>query len=455
MLSDSEIRLSKAIARLNEAPVALALQTRACFVPPEFLADETDLRNALGEIQARGYNTVLIPAFFEGESLFQTRRSGRLRGGRCPGHLALSITREYPFSVWLLVDFLAAGVPGTGKLGELARANGEWLMRDYQGNHQFDAGGGAPGLFCWTSVEYRRYLGNLLAELVDGYPVDGLFFDFRSFPESGDTPETWSHLGYSSLRRIQAELGLDLEAFLTNPTTDQFRAMERWRQGQLEHFVESICARVQEERFELVTGLLVSAEAVAPNAPWMPLYRRGVASEVALIVSPDGIADGVRDLDLAATGERPFLVAVEKEEGIVALGPPLRDIPATGFLVLEPDFETRRPLPPPDMFWTMTGALESDPIAAAATIMTTLTTRIDRADPVLLFFDELGEFLALDDPRDVTFKDIFKVRGDVQLIADQIAQDTEGSAEGRRVIVHELNRVARLLMLAPAQPIQY
>ncbi len=431
-----------------------ALQTRACILPKGALGREEDLKTVLQQYADRGYNTLIIPAFHEGSIYFRVSSYGNLKKGFCPGKETIKLLAEFQFTIWLLVDPLSAGSPDENEFGNVARWNREWLMKNHQGSYSIPANSDMPGLFCWTSLQFRRYLGNFLVELLDAFPIDGIIFDVRRYPLTTENPETWSHLGYSCLRRLQGELDIDLEEFLTEPSRDLFWAVMEWRHREFEHFLLSLKARTQNSHYQLFTGLLGAFNDRPPSDyPWVRCYTDGLAGELFLQSRPSRFADDLRKLDQLSKEPLPAVAVIEDETEIHQYKELLQSLPITGICVLDTDSDEPPEFPDPGIQWEKDGALETSPRIASLTVLENLIKDLDPADPHTLFFNELEDYLE-DDYEKMTFENLMKIREDVRVIHKQIL---EGSSDSdlRYRILRELELVMRLLALSPASPIEY
>lgn len=409
----------------------------------------------LAEYERRGYNTVVVPLLQDGATPFRTTTDGYVKGRRCPGRRALALLAESSFAVWLHVDIFSAGAAGSTYLGPLANSNREWLMKGSDGHYKISSVADRPGLFCWTALGFRRFLGNLLVDLIDAYPIDGILFDVRCYPHANENPETWSHLGVTCLRRIREELGIELVHFLADPTEEEFKAVFDWREAQFEVFLENLKARVQKSRHHILTAALASLSPPPPKSPpWATCYGKGTIEEVAILATAAGMTEAIVELDSLISDRRPAIAAVECEAQLAALGDVLNTLPLHGFLVLEPNFDAEPAIPKASFTWERTGTPEMHPIDVAERILKRLISQIDPADPLSLFFTELDEYF-MAESEDIRFRHVARLRQSVQMIRKMIAEESPTSSERRGEILRELDLVARILLLAPAPPIEY
>ncbi len=457
MVLKQESRLSKAIAKQLEGVTQHALQTRAWQLPTGYLEDRAALEDVVYKMTVRGYNTVLVPLFAEGEVFLRHESEGSLSQARCQAREGLGFLRHFPSSTWLYVDPILAGPPGDLELGPIAHDNPTWLMRTAEGTHASRTPEVLPGRFCWTSREYRRFLGNLLVSTLEATPTDGVVFDLRRLPRTTDDPATWTHLGETCLARLRDELRLDLEDFLTQPSRAEFHAVEQWRLEELLQTFQILKARIQKTRPHVVVVLLVPTPR--PDDIWMPWaesYRSGVFDEVALHGPPEAFPAGARELDREVREPRPFLASVQTEEELEPLCPMVARSPASGFLVMNANLNAGTSLRCYAPLWHIGSALEAHPVEAALELLNDIESRLDPSDPLRLFYTNFEEYLE-GGSANLRYPDVMKVRS---IIVDQLKQlqESEDSSlwdESRELIVHDLDLVARLLLLSPASQIDY
>ncbi len=355
----------------------LPLQTRACVLTPEWLEEVGSVATSLEKLRDRGYNTVVLPVFRNGEPLVPVNRHGELLPKKRTTTLGiLGMLAEIDLTVWLGVDPLSAGDPEEGDLSALARHHPHWLMKNAEGYFACPQMEEVSGLFCWTALEYRRFLGNMLVTLADGYPFDGIVFDYRLTPCATGDPETWTHFGYSCLSRLQNETGLDLEQHLQQPTVEQFEAVVEWRRRQLGRFVENVKARVRRVQSQLLFLLLGRVPANGePPPPWMASYARGLFEGALLETRAEDFPHHFAELDRLSGAERTILAAIATEEQIEALSGTLAEVPSPGFAILQPGAETTAPMPPVAAHWDQHGAMETRPVYAVQAILEHVTSQ--------------------------------------------------------------------------------
>lgn len=431
------------------------METRAAYLTPDRLESPERIERTVAELHDRGYNTVIVPVLYEGSLTFRTRGTGALRDSNCPGCHALEALSDSPFTVWLAVDILTAGSAETGALGSLAARNRQWLMRNIQGTYAPPSDPDLPGLFCPTSIDYRRFMGNLLVDIVDQFPMDGVVLDIRNLPVATEKPESWMHLGYSCLQRIQRELGYDLEEYLTQPTMEKFRVIDNWRQTQLLTFLENLKSRVQKTRRDLQFFLEVGFEdPEKPYAPWARGAKEGLVDALFLHAPPDAMAAHLEALDQAVGEEMPFLCSLDEENDLGELGKHLATLPTNGYCVRRPDVLHRTVLPEQSLVWSTPGSLESHPVWAALEIVRQLARELKALERAGPFFRKLEEYLT-NAGETMKYDIALNIRQDILAILYKV-RDGELEVTGNREhTMRMIDQVARLLLLTPIPPVEY
>ncbi|CAN5318373.1 hypothetical protein BH09SUM1_BH09SUM1_21760 [soil metagenome] len=437
-------------------PESYPMQTRAAFLLPEQMTTPERARRSLDELASRGYNTIIFPAIHEGSSPFRTRGNGSLSKKPCMGRKVLEMLRDYPFSVLLSVDLMAAGPPKGRRLGAIAQENRHWLIKNTQGKYRAQEFPELPGLFCWTTTDFRRFVGNLLVELTGGYPTDGLVFDLRYVPRTTPDPATWTHLGYSSLQHIQHDLHVNLEDFLNQPTVETLNRITNWREDLLLRFMENLKARVQKVRGQTLTAVLASIpSAENPYMPWLKAYDDGTVDDLLLHAPADEAENIMSIVDAGIEEARCFQLAIAKESQMEEYDAVMNRMSATGYCVMKPVYqEETTTLPPASMVWEHHGAVEIHPVDAAAEMIRNLAAGLDQSKRMGQFFLKLLEYFG-SAKESIRYEDALKIRKDIVRIQKKIREEESESIADYQEIERTIDLIARLLLLTPVQNFDY
>lgn len=457
MVKSKDSIMSKRKQQNDAQQLNLPLQTRAVVLPNSLIQSPDELVSTVSLLIEKGINTLIIPALCDGELVFKTDKGGSLSSKYCPGRQALKLLADFPVSLWISVDILSAGPRYGKRLGGLGRHHRDWLMKNPSGGYEIKLSDPVPGVFCWTSLAYRQFMGNLLVDLVDGYPIEGVLIDLRHLPRTDPkNPSTWSHLGYSCLSSMETKLGISIEDFLTTPSWEDFDRMQQWRCRQLLDFLVNIKCRARKCHPQIPFTLLVDlGNPMDPNMPWSDGFSRGMIDEVALVVSADNARSMAGAVDQVSGSSRPYLLAVDSEVEAGTIAAPLRNLPTNGFILTKPEFHEDIELPTVARVWNQSGALESHPTEAALTLIDHIFHQMEaNEDPITIFFQELKEIL-VSDPEEMTYKGMMRIREEVLSILKIVEEqgqelpNGEGDSKKRRELLQELNLVARLLAITP------
>lgn len=425
------------------------LQTQCCEVRREWLL-ELEPSELFARIRQRGFNAVVIPVLSEGSVCFWADKSGELRGTGCHGRDALRAAHEAGLSVFLGVDFLSAGAVGSRRLGNLAAGHRNWLIRTSRGRHRVNQFPTLPGLFCWTAIDFRRFLSNLLVAIVEGHPVDGIVFDLRRIPRTTRDPRSWTHLGYSCLERIPRELGIDIEDFLNQPSSETLASIEEWRLHELHHFLSAMKARGQVVRQNLhVIGVIEAPPVENAFTPWLDPIRSGVLAEL-VVMDPDGhLRESLPTIDALDSDPVPLMLGAATEEALPAAIGKLATIGALGYMLLEPDLTVEETLPRAQIYWGIDCAVEMEPITAAQRLVLELALRFQSHEKLGPFFRQLEEFFRYSLGA-LKYEDAAKVRGDMVKVLRSLRQSGEFTE-----LQPMVERAVRLLRLSPIASVEY
>ncbi|MEO8376729.1 MAG: hypothetical protein ABI579_03595 [Candidatus Sumerlaeota bacterium] len=415
---------------------------------PEHLDGGPDFAQFIERLMDAGYNTFVVPALHEGGAVFNVRRSGRLRDTACRAQEALVKLQDYPVTVWLSADLLSAGPHGSRRFGALASRNRSWLMKNVDGGHEVLEDPQTQGLFCWTTLDFRRFVANMLVDIVEGYAIDGLLLDISSLPRTTENPRTWMQFGFSSLRRMQKELGIDGEKFLTHPTREKFQEIETWRIDQLSHFVQSLKMRVCKVRQTLPFMMMVDLiDEEQPYLPWKRLFEDGIVEEVALCTAPENISTHLHALDEAMGSHRPVLATARNEGDLEILSQSRERMSSLGVCVTHPVYTSPIEFPPAKISWSMPGSLERHPLTAGAAALIHLSRHVMAGTPFAAYVTRLKDFLDFCGDK-IKYEDVLVIRDDLLFLRKEI--NAKHIAVDDERLLATLDLATRLFSLMPA-----
>lgn len=203
----------------------------------------SDIARVMEDCHSAGFNTVLFQVRGNGTALYRSRLEpwSEELGGRDPGFDPLAVAcreahrRGMHLHAWVNVMPGWRGKAPPADRRQLYWTRPEWFWRDAAGRRQ--------PLGWYNSLnpcypEVRRYLVDVMREIVANYPVDGLHMDYIRFPND------W-HKSYLPLPRVpdypRDPRSLALFKRATGHTPESNRgAWDAWRTEQVTQLVRDI-----------------------------------------------------------------------------------------------------------------------------------------------------------------------------------------------------------------------
>jgi len=224
-----------------------------------------DIAHVMDNCKRAGFNTVLFQVRGAGTAFYRSRLEpwADELGGHDPGFDPLAVACREAHRRGMLLHAWANVIPGfRGKVPpdnprQLYRARPDWFWRDKWGRQQ-PLGWYASVNPCYPEV--RRYLTDVMREIVAGYPVDGLHMDYIRFPNehSPAYPDGVAVPDYPRDARTVAMFQRD-----TGQTPDSAPgAWSAWRTEQVTQLVRDIRAMVNVEKPDVVLSAAVGADLV-------------------------------------------------------------------------------------------------------------------------------------------------------------------------------------------------
>lgn len=148
-----------------------------------------DIRGEIEWAARAGFNLLLFPAYVNGYTFFpyEAARAGGLAPispyfrNRDPLLEALSIARELGMSTWGLIRPYNFHPRYSLAPHQLLKKNPHWRMNVHPQHRGSRLRRREEYIACATNVQYRRYLGDMLAELVSGYSLDGIVMNYTGY----------------------------------------------------------------------------------------------------------------------------------------------------------------------------------------------------------------------------------------------------------------------------------
>ena len=399
------------------------------------------------DLDERGYNMLLFPVFSSGLPFANADAEGCLTGHQGAAERFLEQSKGVPFGMSAYVDIISASAPSATSLSRFARNRRHWLLKNVAGRYAIQAPIPLAGGFCWTSIEFRRYLGNHLVDLFESYPFEHLILDVRGMPHETTEPSTWFHFGKSCLARMQAELNFNTEDFLRQPDLEGLANIARWRAMELTRFFENLKARVQKSRTSLKLILMGTGPDAMGNweAAWLPAWRSGLVDGLILSGTPAAVESAMGPLDEASEQPRPYQFLTQTDGDLRDLSLALPESAATGFCVLSPGPLPPLSLPRAQESWAETGPLESNPLLALEAILKPLLAALPADHRLTVVLSHALRTLA-SSRETVSRDDLHRLQRDL-LRVEKSLEDEKAAPAVQRLA----NLGRRLLALVPLQ----
>lgn len=266
-----------------KGPVRAIWVTRWDFKTPR------DIAEIMENAKSAGFNTVLFQVRGNGTVMYPSRLEpwADELGGRDPGYDPLAVACKEAHRRGLQLHAWANVMPGwRGKeppanRKQLYHARADWFWRDASGRRQ--------PLGWYNSLnpcypEVRRYLSDVMAEIVGNYPVDGLHMDYVRFPNEWNAsyPKGANVPDYP---RDPRTLALFRKATGATPQSNP-RAWNQWRADCVTQLVHDIRTKVKRANPRAALTAAVSADPKRAKRAYFQDSGRWIAEGLVDAVFP-------------------------------------------------------------------------------------------------------------------------------------------------------------------------
>lgn len=171
------------------APLAFLPETRGYYMSYSGQFEPDSIRREIEWAARAGFNLLLFPVYVNGFTFFpceSTRAAGFLPinpkfKGRDPLFEALEMARDLGLSGFGLVRPYNFHPRYSLIEHQLLKKHREWRMMIHPHARSSRLRRREDYVACPVNVDYRRYLGDMLSELVSGYPLDGLVMNYTGY----------------------------------------------------------------------------------------------------------------------------------------------------------------------------------------------------------------------------------------------------------------------------------
>ncbi len=238
---------------------------RAIWVTRWDYKSERDIARVMENCRLGGFNTVLFQVRGAGTAFYRSRLEpwADELGGRDPGFDPLAVAcgeahrRGMQLHAWANVMPGFRGKKPPDNPRQLYRARADWFWRDKFGRRQ-PLGWYASVNPCYPEV--RRYLTDVMREIVAGYPVDGLHLDYIRFPNEHSAAYA-DGATVPDYPRDPRTVAMFRRATGQTPESAP-SAWSAWRTEQITQLVRDIRAMVDAERPGTVLSAAVGANLI-------------------------------------------------------------------------------------------------------------------------------------------------------------------------------------------------
>jgi len=238
---------------------------RAVWVTRWDYKSERDIAHVMDNCKRAGFNTVLFQVRGAGTAFYRSKLEpwADELGGRDPGYDPLAVACREAHRRGMQLHAWANVIPGyRGKQPpdnsrQLYHARADWFWRDKLGRRQ-PLGWYSSLNPCYPEV--RRYLTDVMREIVAGYPVDGLHLDYIRFPNE-HSPAYSDGATVPDYPRDPRTVAMFQRATGQTPESAP-SAWAAWRTEQITQLVRDIRAMVNAERPGAVLSAAVGANMV-------------------------------------------------------------------------------------------------------------------------------------------------------------------------------------------------
>jgi hypothetical protein len=218
--------------------------------------------HTMDRIQAAGINELYLEAWFWGYTIYPSHEANArgiaIQNPAFQGWDPLDVfvkecrKRDIALHVWL--DGFMVGVNQTG--GPVLSVHPEWsaLSRSQAGSVKPMPQQGTG--YYWldiTNPEVRRYMLDIIQEMITIYGVDGINLDFMRFPHTEDWKEAYCFSSYAR-KAYSQEYGIDPVQIDAELQPELWTAWMEWLEHIEDDFVKVLCNEVKHKNPKLIVS---------------------------------------------------------------------------------------------------------------------------------------------------------------------------------------------------------
>jgi hypothetical protein len=312
---------------------------------------------------------------------------------------------------------------------------------------------------CPFNPAVRRFIGDLVCELVEGYPVSGVVLDFVSFPTLGDDPNTAFCFCPSCKSQVASELTIDLETLDFATQSQAVTKWTRWKQQRFSNTMAYWRMRIRKVRraipliIQLSNSALLRQSAVKDGWNYATLLEEGCFVEaLAQGYSPDAakLQDEL-DQDIMQLAENITLLPLLPASSIHTLcqvAEHIRQVALPGAV-----YELAEPLSPEQsaeieerIFGKPAFVPEVSALTGAENLIAQLTKLVPDNVNLCNFFKDLLKFLDMEG-QNLGVEQLHQIIENLQGIESQIRAGKIQIGDAAEPVLRNLSLARRMLRL--------
>jgi len=211
------------------------------------------LAEDVSKLAEHGFNTVIVSVFAQGHAFFPCPSLGKEKMAaihpafrrRDPLGEILEIAGEHGLRVLGHVEALHVGLEDAPSRGPILRRRPRWAVRRRPRRKEWEQPDGRRSFLNPANPEARRLLGDILYDLIERYPIEGVYLNDLRYPRGLSSPD-------------QSRRALDLDDFLRSldggqrrpsvsfdANSPEFRQWQVWRNDRLNELLRYLHCRLE------------------------------------------------------------------------------------------------------------------------------------------------------------------------------------------------------------------
>lgn len=244
LMTDSLTSDSQSPVQIELAP-SLLPETRGLVLHLHRKMNPENLESAVERSAQAGFNLLVVRVFSHGVTAYPSDvmvnqhlpRQNRAFRGWDPLARCMDVAQRHGMLVYAVFEALCAADRTGRRPKPILSRYPRWGMRNKAGAFAPVGNMDKSVFLCPFNPAVRRFIGDLVCELAEGYPVSGVVFDLVPFPALEDNPKTAFCFCPSCKSQVASELTIDLE---TLDFATQSQAVAKWTGWKQQHFATAM-----------------------------------------------------------------------------------------------------------------------------------------------------------------------------------------------------------------------